>query len=354
MHLRNQEKAVGMSNSFTYNYNLPNQESSAKHTSTIPERGREERPGTEDNSNTIYNPAPNYPDRLNLLHHRRTYQQQDGLGPRRDPDPPGADADADTDVGPIPITSRSNSNLNRPEPSASATATATATTGNSTVHYRECQRNHAAHLGGHVVDGCGEFMPGGEEGTPEFFKCAACDCHRNFHRKEMDSGAVTAPPPPPLPNTNCFIPFNPSKPINQKHMNVISAAAQPAPPQPQIPQQHQRVVTSVGPLHHPPTMMAFGGGGTGVPAESSSEELNIFRSRGQASESYGASKKRFRTKFTQEQKDRMMQFAEKIGWRIQKQDEGEVQQLCDEVGVKRQVFKVWMHNNRQAMKRKQP
>ncbi|RYQ80177.1 hypothetical protein Ahy_Scaffold1g106758 isoform I [Arachis hypogaea] len=66
-----------------------------------------------------------------------------------------------------------------------------------------------------------------------------------------------------------------------------------------------------------------------------------------------ASKKRFRTKFTQQQKDRMMEFAEKLGWKIQKHDEQEVQQFCSQVGVKRQVFKVWMHNNKQAIKKQQ-
>uniref|UniRef100_A0A0C9RMH1 TSA: Wollemia nobilis Ref_Wollemi_Transcript_10920_1432 transcribed RNA sequence n=1 Tax=Wollemia nobilis TaxID=56998 RepID=A0A0C9RMH1_9CONI len=32
------------------------------------------------------------------------------------------------------------------------------------VRYRECMKNHAANLGGHVTDGCGEFMPSGEKG----------------------------------------------------------------------------------------------------------------------------------------------------------------------------------------------
>lgn len=100
--------------------------------------------------------------------------------------------------------------------------------------------------------------------------------------------------------------------------------------------------------------MAFGGGGA---AESSSEDLNMFQSNtigGQMSvQQPPLSKKRFRTKFTQQQKDRMMEFAEKLGWKIQKHDEQEVQQFCSQVGVKRQVFKVWMHNNKQAMKKQQ-
>ena len=106
-------------------------------------------------------------------------------------------------------------------------------------------------------------------------------------------------------------------------------------------------------------MMAFGGGG-GTAAESTSEDLNMFRSNyvgGQASAHHrqpiSGSKKRFRTKFTQPQKDRMVEFAEKLGWKIQKHDDQEVQQFCSEVGVKRKAFKVWMHNNKQAMKKKQ-
>ncbi|KAL0364958.1 UNVERIFIED_CONTAM: Zinc-finger homeodomain protein 3 [Sesamum angustifolium] len=63
-------------------------------------------------------------------------------------------------------------------------------------------------------------------------------------------------------------------------------------------------------------------------------------------------KKRFRTKFTQEQKEKMLSFAEKVGWKIQKQEESVVQQFCQEVGVKRRVLKVWMHNNKHNLAKK--
>ncbi|MCD7456993.1 hypothetical protein HAX54_033808 [Datura stramonium] len=56
----------------------------------------------------------------------------------------------------------------------------------SSVRYRECLKNHAVGIGGHALDGCGEFMPAGEEGTMDALKCAACNCHRNFHRKEAE------------------------------------------------------------------------------------------------------------------------------------------------------------------------
>ncbi|PSR96510.1 Zinc-finger homeodomain protein [Actinidia chinensis var. chinensis] len=56
--------------------------------------------------------------------------------------------------------------------------------------YRECLRNHAASLGSYATDGCGEFTldvtlpPGGGGGL----QCAACGCHRNFHRKVTGAG----------------------------------------------------------------------------------------------------------------------------------------------------------------------
>ncbi|KAJ1264605.1 hypothetical protein BS78_08G012100 [Paspalum vaginatum] len=53
------------------------------------------------------------------------------------------------------------------------------------VQYRECQRNHAASIGGYAVDGCREFMASGAEGTAAALLCAACACHRSFHRREQ-------------------------------------------------------------------------------------------------------------------------------------------------------------------------
>lgn len=54
------------------------------------------------------------------------------------------------------------------------------------VRYAECQKNHAATIGGYAVDGCREFMANGEEGSTEALNCAACSCHRNFHKREVD------------------------------------------------------------------------------------------------------------------------------------------------------------------------
>ncbi|KAG6594825.1 Zinc-finger homeodomain protein 6, partial [Cucurbita argyrosperma subsp. sororia] len=204
------------------------------------------------------------------------------------------------------------------------------------VRYRECLKNHAASTGGHVLDGCGEFMPGGETGTPEALKCAACECHRNFHRKEVKDHEPTQLAVP----SGFFI-------SNTIRNNGHRTDRSPVP----LSRHHQLPAVPIS------SMMAFGGS-NGAPDESSSEDLNMFhQSNNGARDLFGQQqqlmKKRFRTKFTQGQKDKMEEFAEKLGWRIQKHDELEVQQFCAEVGVRRQVFKVWMHNNKQAMKKKQ-
>ncbi|KAI3969850.1 hypothetical protein MKX01_038318 [Papaver californicum] len=230
----------------------------------------------------------------------------------------------------------------------------------TTIRYRECLRNHAANIGGHVVDGCGEFMPSGDQGTREALKCAACDCHRNFHRKEVDGESQSSL------GANCYYCYNPGNKNDRGSRSVVPPRSHSHHPLttptttflPTPLQQHQSKFHQLGLPNSPPSgpiqpmMMAFGGGGSGGGAESSSEEHNMFGGIGQSSHP-GSSKKRFRTKFTQEQKDKLLEFAEKIGWRIQKQDEQEVQHFCAEVGVKRQVFKVWMHNNKHVMRKKE-
>lgn len=48
----------------------------------------------------------------------------------------------------------------------------------------------------------------------------------------------------------------------------------------------------------------------------------------------------------------MYEFAEKVGWKIQKRDEDMIQEFCSDVGVDRSVLKVWMHNNKNTLGKK--
>ncbi|XP_044461324.1 zinc-finger homeodomain protein 4-like [Mangifera indica] len=197
------------------------------------------------------------------------------------------------------------------------------TTFKKMTRYRECLKNHAAAMGGTATDGCGEFMPSGEEGTMEALNCSVCNCHRNFHRKEIE-GEI--PNHPPL--CDCLHNLNTGgrKLIlgHHHHLNLL-------PPE------------GLGLISSRPQQMIMSYNMGLLPSESDDqEEARLTQTV----------KKRHRTKFSQDQKEKMVNFAEKVGWKIQKQEESIVQQFCQEIGVKRRVLKVWMHNNKHNLAKK--
>jgi ZF-HD class homeobox domain-containing protein len=208
---------------------------------------------------------------------------------------------------------------------------------NEAPRYQECLRNHAAAQGGHAVDGCGEFMPPGDDGGSgtDALRCAACGCHRSFHRKDDGQQHYQYRHFPLLPAPTPRVPLlmPPPHPYAASHPH-----AAPAPAPPHFPFNHQ---------HHQHRHTPSGGTTT----ESSSEE----RAPGPPSTSPQgeARRKRFRTRFTAEQKEQMLALAERVGWRMQKQDDALVEHFCALAGVRRQVFKVWMHNNKHHHGRRQ-
>ncbi|KAM7276176.1 hypothetical protein ACFE04_018042 [Oxalis oulophora] len=196
---------------------------------------------------------------------------------------------------------------------------------NNTARYRECQKNHAVGIGGHAVDGCGEFMPAGLEGTLDSLKCAACTCHRNFHRKEISDSSSSAAVYFPHHHPQ-FTPYYRSTPTGYLQMgSTQQQITRPLPPPP---------------LALPSTTSTH------------SREFNLMDQEDGFNGGSSSGRKRFRTKFTQEQKDKMLALAEKLGWRIQKHDEEAVTMFCNETGVKRHVLKVWMHNNKHTLGKK--
>lgn len=211
----------------------------------------------------------------------------------------------------------------RPKMGPNSIAGEGASTRKSAIRYRECLKNHAVNLGGHAVDGCGEFMAAGDEGTLDALKCAACNCHRNFHRKETEGGDSLGV----VAGGGLY-----------HHQQISPYYRGPHPP--------------AGYLHLTPTPRPLalpsvsGGGGY------SREDEDMSNPSSSGGGGSGASKKRFRTKFTSEQKEKMLGFAERLGWRIQKHDEASVEHFCAETGVKRQVLKVWMHNNKHTLGKK--
>ncbi|WOG82542.1 hypothetical protein DCAR_0101707 [Daucus carota subsp. sativus] len=221
------------------------------------------------------------------------------------------------------------------------------------VKYKECLKNHAASMGGNATDGCGEFMPSGEEGSIEAFTCSVCNCHRNFHRKEIEGGHHNH-----SSSCECYHHLNlgnRSSGIGRKlilghHLPYPTSAAAALVPS-RTAQPHQMIMSSYN------NIMAS------LPSESDEREDANNNNNHQNGVGVGSAgiamarpphllRKRFRTKFSQEQKEKMLNFAEKVGWKIQKQEEAVVQQFCQEVGVKRRVLKVWMHNNKHILAKK--
>ncbi|KAG5625654.1 hypothetical protein H5410_010872 [Solanum commersonii] len=64
--------------------------------------------------------------------------------------------------------------------------------GDMTIKYGICLKNHATKFGDYSVDGCREFVKKGDDGTKEEFICANCGCFRSFHR--MNSQSLYRPP----------------------------------------------------------------------------------------------------------------------------------------------------------------
>ncbi|XVF14263.1 hypothetical protein REPUB_Repub09cG0043500 [Reevesia pubescens] len=211
------------------------------------------------------------------------------------------------------------------------------------IIYKECLKNHAATLGLHALDGCGEFMPSPTaiSTDPTSLKCAACGCHRNFHRREPED-----PPPTTATATIEYQPHHrhhpPPPPASQPHRSPNSASPPP-------------ISSSYYPSA-PHMLLALSGGLAGALDNTTHNNSHLPAAAGALTPNTtnlgSNSKKRFRTKFTQLQKDKMLEFAERVEWKMQKRDEEIIREFCNQVGVDRGVLKVWMHNNKNTFGKK--
>ncbi|XP_050373304.1 zinc-finger homeodomain protein 8-like [Argentina anserina] len=215
------------------------------------------------------------------------------------------------------------------------------------VGYRECLKNHAASLGGHALDGCGEFYPSpiSNPADPTSLKCAACGCHRNFHRRDWPDEPRAFTPPkaflvssthhhhhrvlPPPPARHSMSP-SPSRSTSPGPSTTLSPHSPP--PVSHVPPSFFGTPTQI--------LLALSSAAyTGPPSD---EKLSNNPTGGKST----TGRKRSRTKFSQEQKDKMFSFAEKLGWRMQRSEDKFVEDFCHEIGIGRNVFKIWMHNNK--------
>ncbi|CAM8883610.1 unnamed protein product [Rhodiola kirilowii] len=192
--------------------------------------------------------------------------------------------------------------------------------------YMECQKNHAAATGGHALDGCGEYMPP----PPPSLNCAACGCHRNFHRLETPSETAG------MENRGRTIAAAPIFIHRPQRFESTSPSNSSSPSRSEAP------ISSIYPSA-PQILMALS---SGVEISTQTTTTTPAQTKLCFEENLTKPRKRFRTKFSGEQKEKMRRFAEGLGWKMQRSDDDVVKRFCDEIGVCRSVLKVWMHNNK--------
>ncbi|CAA0841520.1 homeobox protein 26 [Striga hermonthica] len=165
--------------------------------------------------------------------------------------------------------------------------------------HRECLHNHGAPLRRYILDGCLMFEPKGPNGSPEFLQCAACGCHRNFHRRvEVTLPRFDRAPPPEITD-----------------LQPRAQAPQQNPPQ-QAPQPEIANLPPNGPQIHRMVNQQV----------EEEEEPAVQRRR-----------------MTSEQKVRLREIVESKNWKMFKEySPEEVAQVCAEVGIPRLCLKNWI------------
>ncbi|KAL6507345.1 Zinc-finger homeodomain protein 10 [Orobanche gracilis] len=211
------------------------------------------------------------------------------------------------------------------------------------VTYKECLKNHAAALGGHAVDGCGEFMPSpaSNHADPTSLRCAACGCHRNFHRRDPEQTWPLLLPAPPETALE-YRPHHRHHPPQPQPTSGGSPEDSPSPP-PISSAYYPSAPHMLLALSHPPSAAGGGAAAAPVPESATPGAAHLPNSSG---------RKRFRTRFTHNQREKMLELAERVGWKMHRKDEDLINGYCGEIGVDKVVFKVWMHNNKNTFGKK--
>ncbi|KAG8368824.1 hypothetical protein BUALT_Bualt15G0086900 [Buddleja alternifolia] len=204
------------------------------------------------------------------------------------------------------------------------------------VMYKECLHNHAAQTMGHFLDGCGLFEASGPNGTTEAMVCAACHCHRNFHRRVEVELPQTIPPPLPQPQ--------------------LTPASSPRIPDPH-PQPHTNQEPSTS--HQPtnaPSPVIIGQAidrAQGMPIRSRSLPNPPFRFSGvqiqEASERQVVERRAEvpRKRLSREQTERLKAISESNNWKLFRHySKEEIVGVCSEVGITRMALKNWINNQR--------
>ncbi|KAM1256497.1 hypothetical protein PS2_030401 [Malus domestica] len=161
---------------------------------------------------------------------------------------------------------------------------------NTNEVYRECLRNHAASLGSYATDGCDEFIL--DHTSPGSIQCVAYGCHRNFHCRVTYAATSSQA-------------AEGRRSGHHQHHVIMSCSGRCRDLAKNIITQNQFIDYNVG-------------------------EGGLLDS----GERISSGKKQFRTKFTAEQKEKMLAFAKNLGWKLLRKDlEDEIERLCKSVGL---------------------
>ncbi|GJR01633.1 homeodomain-like protein [Tanacetum coccineum] len=184
--------------------------------------------------------------------------------------------------------------------------------------YGRCNKNQASNTSdGIVLDGCGEFMPQQtttDPNDPSSLICDACGCHRSFHREHMIMH--------PMHNFVDYL-FPLGRSCDTPSPTPVYSSYYPS-------------------LPFPHMFSAFNS--NGLPPH---QHLNNNNNNNPIDSPFNRNKdKRHRSKFSQEQKDKMLELARRVGWKIQKNNDEMVMIFCNEIRVSKSNFRVWMHNNK--------
>ncbi|KAH0768286.1 hypothetical protein KY285_004157 [Solanum tuberosum] len=189
------------------------------------------------------------------------------------------------------------------------------------VKYLECRHNYAARSNGYVLDGCGEFCPTGAPETLESFICAACHCHRNFHRKvevEVEDGVES-----PIISIN-----------HPSHGTPLVIMDNP-PPQYTVRPRAQLCETFGKNNIDVETKMEMDGG-----------EIEVRELKRKYNSCSSSS---VRIRLDPYQRERIWIFANEImGWKWTKNNE-QVIPFCDEIGITPKFLKNWINNTRRRI-----
>ncbi|KAJ0252524.1 Zinc-finger homeodomain protein 13 [Hirschfeldia incana] len=230
--------------------------------------------------------------------------------------------------------------------------------------YGECRKNQAPIAAGTTAyDGCGEFVS--SDPGQDSLDCAACGCHRSFHhREESLSGGtntileVLKISPSQFRQIFCS-PYGDGE-TDEEGKKRIATDRSPEEEAGRAKRVKTRFTTE-----QTEKMRSYAEK-VGWKVSSESRERvkefcdgigvtrrklrvwmnNHHEDKGRVDEEEEGRVKRFKTKFTAEQTERMRSYAEKLRWKVRAEDREETEVFCSEIGVNLNKFVIWMNNHK--------